>query len=427
MSIQKDLLELFENGVISQETAGNITAYYASKGDNSKNRLFIVFGILGATLVGLGLILIIAHNWDDLSRFTKTILAFIPLIIGQLSSGYTILKKATSTAWRETSGVFLFFGIGASISMVSQIYNIPGDLSNFILFWMLLALPVAYLLKSSIASSFYIIGITYYLTPHYMSAGNEEFIYLGLLALILPYYYLLYKRNPYGNFINLHHLLIPISIMIALGSWIHNNGELMTISYFSLFGIFYLIGQFNLFEKQKLRNNIYKILGSLGTVILLLFLSFKEFWKELARRDFSRHPMLGSTEFIIATILSLVAIGLLINNLRKHSIREIKPITPVFLIFIALFILGMTTSYVVILINILLFGIGVMTIREGAKMDNLAVLNYGLLIITALVVSRFFDTDLSFVLRGLLFISVGIGFFLVNYWMLQKRKKNELQ
>jgi len=143
MSIQKDLLELFENGVISQETAGNITAYYASKGDNSKNRLFIVFGILGATLVGLGLILIIAHNWDDLSRFTKTILAFIPLIIGQLSSGYTILKKATSTAWRETSGVFLFFGIGASISMVSQIYNIPGDLSNFILFWMLLALPVA--------------------------------------------------------------------------------------------------------------------------------------------------------------------------------------------------------------------------------------------------------------------------------------------
>ena len=33
--------------------------------------------------------------------------------------------------------------------------------------------------------------------------------------------------------------------------------------------------------------------------------------------------------------------------------------------------------------------------------------NYGLIIITALVICRFFDTDLSFVLRGLLFISVG--------------------
>ena len=427
MSIKIDLQELIENGVISQETASKINTFYTKKGESSRNRLFIVFGILGATLVGLGIILIIAHNWDDLSRQIKTIIAFIPLVIGQLISGYTILKKPDSSAWRETAGVFLFFGIGASIAMIGQIYNLSGDISSFILTWMLLALPVAYLLKSSAISIFYIIGITYYLTPHYMSSGNEKFIYLGLLSLILPYYYLLYKRSPYGNFINIHHLLVPISLMIALGSWTRHNVELMTVAYFSLFGIFYLIGQFDLFKNQKLRNNAYKILGSLGTVILLLILTFTDFWKDLASRDFSKYPMFGSTEFILATILSLIAIGLLINNLRKHSIRETKPITFVFLIFIGLFILGMNSSSVVVLINLLLFGIGVLTIREGAKINNLGVLNYGLLIIAAMVTARFFDTQLSFVIRGLLFISVGAGFFLVNYWMLQKRKKNELQ
>lgn len=68
----------------------------------------------------------------------------------------------------------------------------------------------------------------------------------------------------------------------------------------------------------------------------------------------------------------------------------------------------------------MIFIIGILTIRKGAKKNHLGVLNYGLLIITALVICRFFDTDLSSIIRRLLFVSVGIGFFLTNYWMLKK-------
>jgi hypothetical protein len=46
-----------------------------------------------------------------------------------------------------------------------------------------------------------------------------------------------------------------------------------------------------------------------------------------------------------------------------------------------------------------------------------------LLIITALIACRFFDTDFSFVVRGLVFIGVGVGFFATNYYMIKKRKK----
>jgi uncharacterized membrane protein len=65
MNILKELDELTKAQVISPESAENIRNYYKSKQEQSGNRLFIVFGILGAILVGLGLILIIAHNWDD--------------------------------------------------------------------------------------------------------------------------------------------------------------------------------------------------------------------------------------------------------------------------------------------------------------------------------------------------------------------------
>ncbi|MEI7726689.1 MAG: GDYXXLXY domain-containing protein [Bacteroidota bacterium] len=123
MSIQRDLSDLIKAEVITQETADKIRVYYNNKGGSSANRLFIVFGILGAILTWLGITLIIAHNWDDLSRGTKTIFAFVPLLAAQVVCGYTLMKRQSSIAWQESSSAFLFFAVGASIALVSQIYN----------------------------------------------------------------------------------------------------------------------------------------------------------------------------------------------------------------------------------------------------------------------------------------------------------------
>src|SRR5437868_13740985 len=111
--LEKELELLEKEGVISTEVAGNIRAYYKSKNENPHNRLFVVFAILGSILVGLGIILIIAHNWDELSRPTKVFFSFLPLVIGQLFCGYTLLKKPESQGWREGSTAFLFFAVGA--------------------------------------------------------------------------------------------------------------------------------------------------------------------------------------------------------------------------------------------------------------------------------------------------------------------------
>jgi uncharacterized membrane protein len=159
--IQNDIKELVEEQVISNEVATNIENYYKYKKSDSPNRLFTVFAVLGSTLVGLGIILILAHNWDDFSRSIKTIFAFGPLIIGQLIVGYTILKKE-STTWKEASSVFLFFAVGASMALVSQIYNIPGNFSSYMLTWILLCTPLIYLLKSNASAILHIVFATNY-------------------------------------------------------------------------------------------------------------------------------------------------------------------------------------------------------------------------------------------------------------------------
>src|SRR5438105_836562 len=126
--LAKELEELSKEGIINDETADAIRAYYKSKGGNSHNRLFTVFSILGAILVGLGLILIIAHNWDELSKPTKVFFSFLPLLTGQLFCWFSLTKKSESQGWKEGSTAFLFFAVGACISLISQVYNIHGDL-----------------------------------------------------------------------------------------------------------------------------------------------------------------------------------------------------------------------------------------------------------------------------------------------------------
>jgi uncharacterized membrane protein len=426
MNITEDISDLIKADIISQETADKIRDYYKNKGGQSHNKLLIVFSILGAMLIGLGILLIIAHNWDELSRSTKTILAFLPLVIGQILCGFCIIKKQQSIAWKESSSAFLFFGVGASISLISQIYNLSGNLSSFLLLWMLLCLPIIYIMKSSIASLLYIAGISYYLgqTSYWNYPHEETYYYWLLLLLVLPHYYQLYKHQANSNFTTFHHWFIPISILIALGSISRSHNEFMEIAYLGLFGLFYSIGNSPYFKSKKSFNNIYHIIGSLGTSSLLLSLSFNRYWKGLISKDFPMQLLITSPEFIAILIIFSLTLFSLWKQKRNASITSYNPLDVVFLIFSLIFIFGLYTTMSVVLINILILVIGIFNIKKGAKLDHLGILNYGLLMITILVICRFFDSNLSYVIRGILFVSVGIGFFLANFLILKKRKDN---
>ena len=229
--IQKELPELVEKKVISQEVATNIENYYLSKIENSPNRLFTVFAVLGSALVGLGIILILAHNWDDFSRSIKTVFAFTPLVIGQFIVGYTILNKKSMT-WREASGVFLFFAVGASMALVSQIYNIPGDFDAYMLTWILLCGPLIYLLKSHTLALLHIIYATSYACSiGYFSGNNSPWLFSLLFALIIPYYYQLLKHNNSHNVTSIFNWFLPLSLIIVLGSFVESNDEFGFLMY----------------------------------------------------------------------------------------------------------------------------------------------------------------------------------------------------
>ena len=424
MRSDKELQELIRAGIIDETTAARILTYYAGKETPSQNKLLIVFAILGTILVSLGIILILAHNWDDFTRSVKTAIAFIPLLIGQGLCAYTLWKQPHSMGWKESSAVFLFFAIGACLSLISQIYNIPGEITSFLLTWMALSIPIVYVMNSSVTSLFYIAGITYYAIQlgYWESESNTVYLYWLLLLAILPHYYLLYKNKSESNFFHLHNWFVPLSVIICLGTVAMNLEELMFVAYMSLFGLLYQIGYTPQLRDQHIRNNGYLVFGSVGTVALLMFFTFEVFWDDW--RGYAAENVLTSPEFICATVLTLAATALLIMNKMNEPVFRIRPVEWVFLVFIGLFIWGYYSPVVIVMFNLVVLAIAILTIREGADRHHFGILNYGLLIIATLVICRFFDSDIGFVLKGVLFVLVGAGFFFANLWMIRKRKSN---
>ena len=166
------------------------------------------------------------------------------------------------------------------------------------------------------------------------------------------------------------------------------------------------------------------MVGTLGTVGMLLAFSFDEFWESIRNRTFDSYHAFSSFEGIAAVALTLLTLYLLYRQWDKTG-QEVRPIQLAFAAFIIIFTLGIITPIASFLVNLLVMALGIFNVIEGNKKDHLGILNSGLVFITALITCRFFDSDLSFIIRGLLFVAVGVGFFLANYLILKKRKQHE--
>lgn len=418
--IIKELPKLVDAQIITPETAAAIEQYYRNSPDTKSNSLLTIFGVLGAILIGLGIILIFAHNWDDLSKTTKVLLAFLPLISCQFLTGYTIIKQKNSV-WKEVSGTLLFFAIGSTIALISQIYHIPGNPGNFLLTWIVLSVPILYLLKSNSLALLHLIFATYYGVETGYGRISYPWLYLVLILLFLPHYYRLYKAHPKGNITSVFHWLLPFSITITLGAFLSGTSRLGFLIYISLFGLFYNIGKITYFQEHRFVRNGYQIIGILGTSVLAIILSSKWFWLEFYNTVHSNF-----SDLILLFLLQLVSLLFMWSYFQKEKdIKQFTAFQILFLVFDVIFLLGMTNSIIgMILTNIVVLLLGVLMIKNGSQQADFTILNYGLLLISILIICRFFDTNISFVIRGLLFIAVGIGFFYANYILLKRQKNN---
>jgi len=423
MKWNKELQELVEAEVIDAGTARAIESYYRQKTKESPNRIMLVFSILGALLVGLGIILIIAHNWDQIPRSTKTIIAFIPLLLSQVLVAIALVRKGNQVAWRESSGSFLILSIGACISLVSQIYHIEGSPEDFLLSWILLATPVMYLLRSSMSSLLFLLGASLYGTSTF-GYGPESYhfyAYWLIFLLWMPYWISLLRKQPEGNFTRFHNWMALLSLTVCFSKLSHEYWQLLAPLFLSFFSLIYSLPF--LFPKH-LKSRAFRWIGQLGLSISLLVLSFDLYWEKLRSNPSWWDGILYSPEFLAAALLLIPILAIYLGPIRQRGTWKRDLSTHAFLIIWLLLIFFHQSPLVAIAVNLVILSIGINIVWQSSRESNLAQMNYGLVLISALIAARFFDAELSFILRGLLFLAVGMGFFIANYSLIRKSKRN---
>src|SRR5688572_16443774 len=399
--LQRDLDDLVRAGIISSDTAEQINRYYQSKKDSSGNRFNTLLGILGALLVSAGLVLVVAHNWDEMGKGLKTFFAFLPMAIGQVLCGYTLLRKKDSVLWRESCSVFLFFAMAAGISLVSQVYQVSGSLEGFVLTWLLVTAPLVYVMKSSVTSLMVIAAATWYgYLVGYDGSDRVGFhsvpwYYLAFLLFLAPHYYWYARHKRQSLIFHFHNWFLAISFIINLGTV---NSYLLlqwgSAAYMALFSMYYVLGNTTFFKRMHILSNPFYITGLLGTLAVLISWSFDTLWKDIFNPNMpggggfaAFYPEIGR---LVLILLLMATAALMLYNYRREKNFVFDPVgfsAFVFLICVLIY----RADFCQFIVNCWILVIGLFYIRKGSQQNHFGVLNLGLLIVLALAVFRFFD------------------------------------
>jgi len=422
-----ELPALMNAGVISAETAGKLRDYYGEIKEGNKSRIaLIIFGVLGALSIGSGIILLLAHNWDELSRAVRTALSLAPLLIGQALVGWTILKKRESVAWREGTAIFVMLAIGASISLIGQTYHISGDFGKFLLTWMLLSIPLVYLLHATGPALLYLWGITAWAGVREDEAEHVLFFWL-LAALIIPHFWQAVKENRYSIRTIILAWGISLSLCVATGIVLEEAlPEIWIIVYSGFFAVLFLLGASYFGEAPTHWQRPFHTVGACGIAILSFIFTYEWPWRDLKVGYSLTSPALHFNaslfDYVLTLTLYFITFYFLLRKTRPRQIATwlfgAMPI--VSLVGYLSITSGASIGLTLTLFNLYLFACGLVVTINGIQSGHLGAVNAGMIILAALIVARFFDSELGFVIRGLAFIVVGIGFFIAN-WMIIRR------
>jgi len=413
--------------ILTEEAGARLHERYGEAGPSlGRNLGLVISSILGALLVGSGIVLLVAHNWDNLTRPVRTLLSFGLLLAAQGLAGWVLWHDKRSPAWREGVATFLVLAVGACVSLIAQTYQIIGDPGDFLLTCTILSAPVIYLLGASVPAILYLAAIAAWAgvsRPH-------NVLFWILAAAVLPFFWQAAKRRPDDYRTRFLFWALPVALAFGVGYTLdYRIPGIFFLAQAALFALLYLAGlPFQDEEPIRWRQPL-QVVGALGLIILSAVLSYREAW-----RSMDRFPMrwpatfaefqTGAYDYGLTLLLSLAAVALTLLRIRRvrHSGIEFGVAPAVFWLAYLLARSGAGAWPSVIMLNLYLLSLGVGTLWAGLRKEQIRIVNVGMLIIAILIMLRFFDSGVGFMVRGVAFIMVGLAFLTANVLLLRRVK-----
>lgn len=425
--LKSELAELKEAGVVDEATAGKIGVYYESSGEDrdvlphmqpedsavpavpETMRLFdeekisktrtrsysqIILVALGALLIGAGVILFFAYNWDMMSPITRLAVGFVPAIAGALCGIYTIIREKDAR-WREFSAFSCATGFAVATAIVSQVYHTGGTLFDYTVLMMTVTLPLIYIFRGQLLTLVYCYMICYFILESQARFAVLDWGTVFIVAVAPWLCYNLFLRKPRG----MNTVLARYAALGPLAYFTFHYGHTSVFTFFSAACTLYIVGCYYC-EKEGTNGfaNPWLLLG-------WLFFTGSLLWFSLELGNYG-----GAYGIWIAVPLIL---GLFLAYRRQMVLPAVVALAPC-LFSLSASTMGTSRGDFAFMSNILLALAALAAFRQGLKSRSIFIINAGMLQIALLAVFRFFDPRISMLLRSVAFIALGVAFICVN-------------
>jgi hypothetical protein len=423
-----ELPGLVERGVLSAESAEALRRHYAAeasrRGGSEVARALV--GVLGALFAGGGVTLLLAHNWDLLSRGARAGVLVAALLGAQAVAAFALLRRAGSAAWREAAGGLLVAAVVAAVSLVSQTYHLPGDAFDLLRLVLVLSIPVAYLLDS-VAASALCWGLLVVLAGSGPWQHRHEAAFTlwwwGLALAGLPYLVLLARREGRAWRTAVATLCGAVALF-AGGIFVANVSSwdgLGALHVLAIPAIAHALGSERGDAPEEAWRGRLRVPAYLALVAVGLVLSTGGPWDGMATGLEPPDAAAWSTLAVAvlaggwATLLAVRQLGR--GDLHLGLASGAWVVGAVAFVAAAAGAPGLSER----LFDLWLVALGVAGLASGWREGRLARANAALLALGGLAVVRFFDTELSFLVRGVVFVLVGLAFLAVNLRLSRRR------
>ncbi len=379
--ILTELERLNHKGVLDDESLRGIKEYYRYERETTKS-FSAYLTITGLVMVSFGVILLFAYNWWQLTRGVKTGLILGILITSQIVFGVSIWKRKE---WLTGAGVFNFAMSGVAVAAISQMYNISGSDTSYFFMWSLLTLPIVYLTRSNLIGLLYSAIVFLFLR----SDGNI-ILYFILLAGMLC---IKKDEGRYGAFTGALTKIVALSGLVYWYEGLALGGRYSLMFYGGLISLTYLwpVGL--------------RWISEMGILVMIYMLTHRGGYYSGAGMEWGAKMLLGGAVYLSAAA-SVIYKKQWKNPLNYHLV--LIPITTFF-------------SFGYVFYNIYVFLLGLFYAFGGIKINDIKLFNKGSILMALILLTRFLDHNISTLIRGVVFIVVGVSLILGNLYLSRRK------
>lgn len=426
-----ELSDLVEDGTIDMDCAERIKSRYPiDLPGSSRNSVMTLFALFGVMLVLLGIIVLMAFNWQSIPRAGRVSIAFVPLLLSHLAVLYTFGRKYSRPAWREGGSIASMLSFVFCTGLLSQIYQISGSPDQLFMITALISLPVIYVLRANGSLFLYLCAITAWAAISQYDGGNALW-YWPLFVAIIPRVVLLLRSHRLSGEGRYVSWLSIVSLSVGLGISLEKTTPgLWIVVYALFFAVLSLISTAFYREHGRGIRNPFGTAGFLGMSVLGFMLTYSWPWQDIgwlySRETLSGHQWVKAADYIVLGILFCLFVVLVGTTFWRKWFDSASEVFFALLVTIAFILTSAVTPNSVdhsliaahLMMNAGIFLSGVFYIVWGYHCRRAWSAHSGALIICVLICLRFIFVEGFFenmIVRGLIFIGLGIALLVSNY------------